>query len=131
MILISDDFLHNIKIYYFDPRFFQVVILNIISYLSYFHKQALDSCKRAFKHNYPPHTFIMWNNTYKNRTIFNKERVIFIKKYIDTEGTLISYETCCKENNISENYEWHMLIKSSVRYSSVLQDIPCLMILVC
>ncbi len=44
--------------------------------LSNFHKQALDSWKIAFKHNFSPHTCIIWNNENVlsgNKSFFFKE----------------------------------------------------------
>ena len=41
--------------------------------LANFHKQALDTWKIAFKHNFSPHTCILWNNqhvVHRNKTLF-------------------------------------------------------------
>ncbi len=64
--------------------------------LSNFHKQALDSWKIAFKHNFSPHTCIIWNNENilsGNKSLFFFEWVnhFFISDLFNAQGDLLSF----------------------------------------
>jgi len=66
--------------------------------LSNFHKQALNAWKLVYKHNFSPHSCVIWNKWYvlfKNKTIFwndwfNKG-LIFIKDLMNQSGDLLNY----------------------------------------
>ncbi|KAI2650693.1 hypothetical protein H4Q32_000737 [Labeo rohita] len=66
--------------------------------LSNFHKQALESWKIAFKHNFSPHTCIIWNNENilsGNKSLFLIEwvnqNIFFVSDLFNAYGDLLSF----------------------------------------
>ncbi len=66
--------------------------------LSNYYKQALDAWKLIYKHNFSPHSCVIWNNQYilfKNKTIFwsdwfNKG-LIFVTDLLNQSGDLYNH----------------------------------------
>ena len=76
--------------------------------LALFHKQALQAWCLAFKHNFSPHTCMIWNNQYilfKNRSIYKKNwldnGVVFISDLLKNDGSLFQYEELLQEKGLN------------------------------
>lgn len=89
--------------------------------LANFHKQALDSWKIAFKHNFSPHTCVLWNNqhvVYKNKTLFFKELydqgIVFIYELLNDTGDLATYEEFTQQRAIDIPRSLHSRILKSI-----------------
>uniref|UniRef100_A0A8C6M3H9 Reverse transcriptase domain-containing protein n=1 Tax=Nothobranchius furzeri TaxID=105023 RepID=A0A8C6M3H9_NOTFU len=66
--------------------------------LSMFHKQVLLAWSLIYKHNFTPHTYLIWNNrniVYKNKSLFFsnwvEKQIIFVNQLYNTNGQLMSY----------------------------------------
>uniref|UniRef100_A0A1A8GMK6 Reverse transcriptase domain-containing protein n=1 Tax=Nothobranchius korthausae TaxID=1143690 RepID=A0A1A8GMK6_9TELE len=66
--------------------------------LSMFHKQVLLAWSLIYKHNFTPHTYLIWNNrniVYKNKSLFFsnwvEKQIIFVNQLYNTNGELMSY----------------------------------------
>lgn len=66
--------------------------------LSLFHKQLLLAWSLIYKHNFSPHTYLIWNNKdilYKNKSLFLanwvEKQVLLVNQLFDNHGQLLSY----------------------------------------
>lgn len=73
-------------------------ILKIPIKLSHFHRQMLLTWSLIFKHNFTPHSYIIWNNKnilYKNKSIFFnnwfKNDIIYVSQLFNDRGLLCNY----------------------------------------
>ncbi len=115
--------------------------------LSNFHKQSLEAWKLAFKHNFSPHSCILWNNQFvlsKNKSIFKKEwfdkGIIFLSDLLNTDGEIYTYqqflsfsgiESSCRDYNLvvkSISPKLLHLVKIHLSYNSAVRQIPNLVI---
>lgn len=113
--------------------------------LANFHKQALDTWKIAFKHNFSPHSCILWNNQhilYKNKTIFIREwyyqGIIFAYELLNNDGNLATYEEFTQRKGIALSQLMHSrllhslpasllsLLKAAILYYPLSGSIPAL-----
>ncbi len=110
--------------YYFKNNvvafiFYLPVTLNKLPIkLCNFYKQALDVWKLIYKHNYSPHSCVIWNNQYilfKNKTIFwsdwfNKG-LIFVTDLLNQSGNLYNHTECISNSQLNlSSSEYRKLI---------------------
>lgn len=115
--------------------------------LSNFHKQSLEAWKLAFKHNFSPHSCILWNNQFvlsRNKSIFKKEwfdkGIIFLSDLLNANGEVYTFQeffafsgirTTCREYNLlvkSISPKLLYLLRIHLGYNSADRQIPKLII---
>ncbi len=115
--------------------------------LANFHKQALEAWTMAFKHNFSPHSCIIWNNQHilsRNKSIFKKDwfdrNIIFISDVLTDRGNPYTYDEFVQNKGINISRKVYnnvitsispkllFLIKNAVIYGSLNTEIPKLLI---
>lgn len=113
--------------------------------LSNFHKQALNAWKLVYKHNFSPHSCVIWNNQYilfKTKTIFwndwfNKG-LIFVTDLMNQSGDLYNYNDLVNYLRTNISFKEYLkrihcispkllyLIKNEKMYNPVIGSLPAL-----
>lgn len=87
--------------------------------LSNYHKQVLLSWKMAYKHNFSPHRYYIWNNgdiLHKNKSLFLQNwfdnKVCLVSQLLTSSGHFLSYQDFCAKYAFSVTLKFSKVIKS-------------------
>lgn len=80
--------------------------------LAKFHKQAILAWMLAYKHNFSPHRYFIWNNKdirFKNKSLFFRNwfenKIILVGQLLNEDGYLLSYGEFLDKFKIQNNPE--------------------------
>ncbi len=95
--------------------------------LSLFHRQMLLAWSLIFKHNFTPHSYLIWNNKnllYKHKSLFFlnwfKNGIVFVSQLFNQNGSICNYSEFLAKHGIPVSLKEFAIVADAVPHGDLM-----------